>query len=72
MLDRCHSALAPLGEPLAIGIAAHRALRLSREEVFSDWLAWTLERIGDLRSVLAIVGVSDPFSVMPSRERASP
>jgi hypothetical protein len=46
-----------LGDPLAVDFGAHRWLRGSREEAWSDWLAWILQRGADSRKVLRLFGV---------------
>jgi hypothetical protein len=48
-----------LGDPLDRGVnfGAHRWLRDSREEAWSDWLAWILQRNTDSRQVLKLFGV---------------
>jgi hypothetical protein len=46
-----------LGDPLAFDFGAHRWLRGSREEAWSDWLEWILKRDGDGRRVLRLFGL---------------
>jgi hypothetical protein len=46
-----------LGDPLAVDFGAHRWLRGSREEAWSDWLAWILQRDADSRQVLKLFGL---------------
>jgi hypothetical protein len=46
-----------LGDPLDVDFGAHRWLRDSREEAWSDWLAWILEQNADSRQVLELFGV---------------
>lgn len=45
LLDRSSRALFPLGDPLSEDFGSHRWLKGKREEVYSDWLAWTLEQL---------------------------
>jgi len=56
----------PLGDPLDgdLDFGVHRWLRDSREESWSDWLAWILKRDADSRKVLKLFGVRP--KVMPS------
>jgi hypothetical protein len=48
-----------LGDPLDrnLDFGAHRWLRGSREEAYSDWLKWILERHADPRQVLKLFGL---------------
>jgi len=46
-----------LGDPLAVDFGAHRWLRDSREEAWSDWLAWILQRNADSCQVLKLFGM---------------
>ena len=39
--------LFPLSDPLDVQFHLHRQLSSSREEVYSDWLQWVLERVAD-------------------------
>jgi hypothetical protein len=46
--------LAPLGEPLLLDFGAHRWLSASREEAYSDWLAWIVEQSKELKGREAV------------------
>ena len=46
-----------LGDPLDVDFGAHRWLRDSREEAWSDWLAWILQLNRDTRQVLKLFGL---------------
>jgi hypothetical protein len=46
-------------DPLLCNLGLHRWLAKDREESYSDWLAWTLEQLGDAQAVLRILGVED-------------
>ena len=56
LLDRVHTLLQPLGEPLKLNFGLNRWLRGAREEAYSDWLAWlfTLLRPVEIGQVLRI------------------
>jgi hypothetical protein len=58
-LDRSNRALYPLADPLATEFSTHRWLSADREEVYSDWLGWIMEQIGDARRILRLLGVRD-------------
>jgi len=47
------------GDPLDLDYGAHRWLKGSREEAWSDWLAWILSQDGNSRHVLRLFGL-DP------------
>jgi len=47
----------PLSEELKLG--SHRWLAGNREESYSDWLAWIVERQGDPSRVLPLFGIED-------------
>ena len=50
------------GDPLDLDFGAHRWLKGSREEAWSDWLAWILEQKGDGDQVLRLFEM-DPVPV---------
>jgi hypothetical protein len=43
LLRESNRLLSPLDDPFSTDFGLHRWLRGSREEVYSDWLAWTME-----------------------------
>jgi hypothetical protein len=45
------------GDPLALDFGAHRWLKDSREEAWSDWLEWILNQDGDSGHVLRLFGL---------------
>jgi hypothetical protein len=47
-------------DPLLSDLGAHRWLEMDREESYSDWLAWVLERLRDVGLVLHVLGVQNP------------
>lgn len=49
-----------LTDPLLSDLGVHRWLVKDREESYSDWLAWVLERLGNARVVLRVLGVQNP------------
>jgi hypothetical protein len=46
-------------DPLLCDLGLHRWLAKDREESYSDWLAWTLEQLGDADAILRVLGVQD-------------
>jgi hypothetical protein len=46
-------------DPLLCDLGLHRWLAEDREESYSDWLAWVLERLGDADAVLRVLGVQN-------------
>jgi hypothetical protein len=52
---------APLSDPLRLGFRGHRWLdpRREREENYSDWLAWLLERMDSTEHVLQVFGLEN-------------
>ena len=65
--------LSPLPDPLRVDFSLNRWLAEDREEAYSDWLAWILERISTASQISALLfgesapagllGVSTPCSV---------
>jgi hypothetical protein len=56
LLKTCDRQLAPFSDPFRLSISSHRWLDLQREreESYSDWLAWLLERMDSAEQVLRI------------------
>jgi hypothetical protein len=52
--------LHPLDEPFATNYQLHRWLIGSREEVYSDWLAWILDQLGSAADVFRLFGAEPP------------
>lgn len=50
-------------DPLLDDLAVHRWLEKDREESYSDWLAWVLDRLNDSSVVLSVLGVRNPVFV---------
>ena len=46
-------------DPLLCDFGIHRWLAEEREESYSDWLAWVLDRLGDADAVLRVLGVQN-------------
>jgi hypothetical protein len=46
-----------LGDPLEVDFGAHRWLRGAREESYSDWLAWIINRQAKAERILALFGI---------------
>lgn len=64
LLDRADESFRPLADPLRANVVLHRWLSKEREEAYSDWLAWTLERLRRADLVLRVLGFtqSDLFA----------
>jgi hypothetical protein len=54
-----------LRDPLLDDFGTHRWLRADREEAYSDWLHWVLERLGDSDRILRVLDV--PEALRPAR-----
>lgn len=57
LVEQSNERLAPLGDPLLTDFGAHRWLRGSREEHYTDWLEWIVGRLEDARQVLSLFGI---------------
>src|SRR3989442_2686663 len=55
LVERSSHALLPLSDPLLVDFGTHRWLAGSREEAYSDWLAWLFERLS-APAILQILG----------------
>ncbi|MEK7406363.1 MAG: hypothetical protein AAB225_14775 [Acidobacteriota bacterium] len=62
LLDRSRNQL-KLVDPLVYDLGVHRWLSADREESYSDWLAWVLERLKDAAAVLRLLGIEDLVSM---------
>ncbi len=69
LLARSDLLFGPLGDPLSMDFGAHRWLAESREESYSDWLAWILAQIGEPIQILRLFGVSDESVSEPLSSR---
>jgi len=58
IISRCSELLQPLAEPLLLDSALTKMLAGSREEAYSDWLAWCLERLEPARA-LSVLGINE-------------
>ena len=58
LLDRSRNRL-KMTDPLVCDLGVHRWLSAEREESYSDWLAWALERLKDAAAVLRLLGIED-------------
>lgn len=61
VLDDSDRLFSPLCDPLKIDFGTHRWLSSSREEAYSDWLAWTLEQTSNPRQILSLFGIQHDF-----------
>lgn len=62
LLNQSHESLQPFGDPFGTDFGAHRWLSSSREEVYSDWLAWIVEQIKDPRQIFAMFGIDESLA----------
>jgi hypothetical protein len=70
LLERSHSLLHPLDDPLLEDFGAHRWLDTDREEAYSDWLAWILSKLRTPERILAVFGEKlDPGAWGPVEAR---
>jgi len=68
VLDDSSRAFSPLSDPLKVDFGTHRWLSSSREEAYSDWLAWILEQISNPQLLLRLFGIQDGFTPIDSVE----
>lgn len=61
-LRRSAARFAPLDDPLTLDLSTVGLGLCTREESWSDWLAWVLRTIGEPREVLEILGVTSASS----------
>jgi hypothetical protein len=61
LLKKSDCRLVPLSDPLQLDFLRHRWLdpRREREENYSDWLAWLLERMDSAEQVLRVFGLEN-------------
>jgi hypothetical protein len=59
LLKKSNEALRPLLDPLLTNYGVHEWLSRSREEAYSDWLAWVLRQIKEPRDVLRLLDIDD-------------
>ena len=59
LLERSNETLSPLSDPLLEDYGVHEWLSRSREEAYSDWLAWVLRQIKEPRDVLRLLDIDD-------------
>jgi hypothetical protein len=57
LLKKSTTKLHPLDDPLLVDLGTHRWLKGSREEAYSDWLAWVLEQVGSVGDIQRILGI---------------
>jgi hypothetical protein len=62
LLEESNRILSPLADPLLTDYGVHRWLSGSREEAYSDWLAWILKQVKDPRLVLRVLDIDDPVA----------
>ena len=59
LLESSNAVLSPLSDPLLTDYGVHEWLSRSREEAYSDWLAWVLRQIKKPRQVLQLLDIDD-------------
>jgi len=59
LLEKSDRQFAPMADPFRLGFFGHRWLdtQREREESYSDWLAWLLERMDSIQQVLQVFGL---------------
>jgi hypothetical protein len=60
LLEESNRLLFPLEDPFCTDFALHRWLRGSREEVYSDWLAWIMEGLDNAADVFRLFDINVP------------
>jgi hypothetical protein len=60
LLRKSNRLLWPLDDPFSSDFGLHRWLRSSREEVYSDWLAWIAIRLDSAADVFDLFGLDPP------------
>jgi len=63
LLKRSNELLIPLADPLLTDFGTHRQLAQAREEVYSDWLMWIVERLKSPEHVFRLFGIDDPNGI---------
>ena len=63
LLQRSNALLTPLADPLLTDFGTHRQLAQAREEVYSDWLMWIVERLKSPEYVFRLFGIDDPDGI---------
>lgn len=61
VLDDSNRLFFPLSDPLELDFGTHRWLSSSREEAYSDWLAWTLEQTSNPGQILSLFRIQHDF-----------
>jgi len=59
LLKESNTKLHPLDDPLLVDLGTHRWLEGSREEAYSDWLAWVLEQVGSGGDIQRLLGIEE-------------
>ena len=59
LLKESNTKLHPLDDPLLVDLGTHRWLEGSREEAYSDWLAWVLEQVGSGGDIQHLLGIEE-------------
>lgn len=57
LVEKSNQLLSPLEDPFSTDFGLHRWLRNSREEIYSDWLAWILQGFDNAAEVFQIFGL---------------
>jgi len=67
LLKRSQRRFRPLDDPLVAQVGLNRWLQKSREEAYSDWLAWILEQIGSPEDVFSLLQIEEPAVINACR-----
>jgi hypothetical protein len=63
LLDESDRRLDPFKDPLRADFGTHRWLKPQREEAYSDWLAWILERLESAERIFRVLGINQPEAI---------
>jgi hypothetical protein len=58
VLDESNKRLTPFKDPLLVDFGTHRWLKSEREEAYSDWLQWVLQRLKTPSRVFGVLGIT--------------
>jgi hypothetical protein len=71
LLNESDSRLKPLSDPLRTDFGVHRWLKAEREEAYSDWLAWILNRLTSPEVIVDLFKLQELFPDTPLSDPAS-
>lgn len=66
LLKQSRTLFAPLDEPFDTEMGLNRWLGASREEAYSDWLAWVFQQVGSARRVFDMLQLPFPKNIAPA------